>query len=50
MIVKITIIVITTVIMIMAAIIIAIITSQYIVEICGISKNCVLNKCNQKHH
>ena len=36
--------------MIIVAIILAIIISYYIVKICGISKNCVLNKCGQKHH
>ena len=47
---KITKIVIIIVMMTIAAIIIAIIISNSIVKICGISENCVLKKCRQKHH
>ena len=37
------------IVLIIVAKIIAVIISYYIVKICGISKNCVLNKCSQKH-
>ena len=37
------------IVLIIVAKIIAVIISYYIVKICGISKNCVLNKCGQKH-